>query len=381
MTTATTGSLPVTLADDSADADAKAIAKLTESIRFDDPTLSVTYGAEAMSDIAQFADDLLSRVRAKDAGPIGESLTDLLVQVKSFDAGNIGKKSVMEHIPFIGSLFSASKRTMAQFNTVSEQIGEITTRLEDAMLGLLKDIAVLEELYEYNKKFHTDLNGYLAAGKARLEKAREEELPPLVARAEASGDPMDAQKVKDFTDTMLRFERRLHDLQLSRVITVQTAPQIRLVQSNNQTLAEKIQTSILSTIPIWKGQMVLNLSLQGQQAAAHLQKDVADTTNTLLRKNAEMLQQSATATAIEVERSVVDIATLRDVQARLVSTIEETMNIAKNGRAERLKIEQELHVMEQDLKVKLTALAREKTQDALSAASTVALPEGEATPK
>ena len=374
MTATTHDTHPVSLDDSSADA--KAIARITESIRFDDPTLSVTYGAEAMSDIAQFADDLLSRVRAKDAGPIGESLTDLLVQVKSFDAGKMGKKSVMEHLPVIGSLFSASKRTMAQFNTVSEQIGEITTRLEDAMLGLLKDIAVLEELYEYNKKFHMDLNSYLAAGKARLDKAREEELPPLVAQAEASGDPMDAQKVKDFTDTMLRFERRLHDLQLSRVITVQTAPQIRLIQSNNQTLAEKIQTSILSTIPIWKGQMVLNLSLQGQQTAAHLQKDVADTTNELLRKNAQMLQQSATATAIEVERSVVDIATLRDVQSRLVSTIEETMNIAKNGRVERLKIEQELHVMEQDLKVKLTALAKEKTQGILEAASTQSLPAG-----
>lgn len=167
----------------------------------------------------------------------------------------------------------------------------------------------------------------------------------------------------DFAERLNRFERRLHDLRLSRTITLQTAPQIRMIQSNNQTLAEKIQTSILATIPVWKNQLVLALSIHGQHKAAQLQKEVADTTNALLRKNAEMLQTSSTAAAREVERSIVDVETLRDVQSRLIATIEETMTIAREGRARRMEVERELVSMEEDLKTKLTALAGQKNSD------------------
>lgn len=349
------------------------IEEIASSINMDDPSLSVVYGAETMSDIAKFADGLLSRIKAKDAGPIGDSLTDLMLQVKSIDVDAFGKKSIVEKIPVVGSLFNSAKRTLAKFDTLAEQIETISHRLEDSMVSIIRDIQILEQLFEHNKIYHRDLSVYIEAGKLRIQKAREQELPQLQARAEQSQDAMLAQEVKDFADKIHRFERRLHDLQLSRSITVQTAPQIRLIQSNNQTLAEKIQTSILSTIPIWKNQIVLALSLQGQQNAARLQKEVADTTNDLLKKNAEMLKSSSIETAREVERSIVDVETIRDVQKNLIETIEETMMIAKQGREQRAIVEQELQTMENELKEKLIDLAHKNRDEAIRSALTPAI--------
>ncbi|SBW00181.1 conserved hypothetical protein [uncultured delta proteobacterium] len=360
--------------------DASRVAAIEKSINIGDPSLTVTYGAQTMQEISRFADDLLARVQAKDSGQVGETLTDLMVRVKGIDVAEIagGKRGILERIPVIGSFFDSMERTIAKFNTLSEQVSVITDKLEEAMVGLLRDVNVLQQLYEHNEKFHHELSAYIEAGKRKVEEVRAGDLPALKAAADASNDPMEAQKVRDFAEQINRFERRLHDLQLSRTITVQTAPQIRLIQSNNQTLAEKIQTSILTTIPIWKSQMVLALSLQGQKNAALLQKSVADTTNDMLRKNAELLEQSSVATAREVERSVVDIDTLRDVHAKLISTIEESMRIAQEGREKRLAAEKELGQMELQLKEKLTSLAARKTQETIDAASgQQALPEGE----
>lgn len=360
--------------------DASRVAAIERSIDIGDPSLTVTYGAQTMQEISRFADDLLARVQAKDSGQIGETLTDLMVRVKGIDVSEIAgdKRGILERIPLIGSFFDSMERTIAKFNTLAEQVSVITDKLDDAMTGLLRDVNVLQQLYEHNEKFHRELSAYIEAGKRKVEDVREKELPALKAAAEASGDPMDAQKVRDFAEQINRFERRLHDLQLSRAITVQTAPQIRLIQSNNQTLAEKIQTSILTTIPVWKSQMVLALSLQGQKNAALLQKSVSDTTNDMLRRNAELLEQSSTATAREVERSVVDIDTLRDVHAKLISTIEESMRIAQEGRTKRLAAEEELGRMETQLKEKLTSLAARKTQDTLEGALARPLPSSDA---
>ena len=358
--------------------DATRIADIEKSINIDDPSLTVTYGTQTMQEISRFADGLLGRVRAKDAGQVGENLTDLMVRVKGLDVSEISgeKRGILERIPVIGSFFDSMERTIAKFNTLSEQVSTITDKLEEAMVGLLRDVTVLQQLYEHNEHFHRELSAYIEAGKRKLESVRANELVQLKATAEASNDAMEAQKVRDLAEQLNRFERRLHDLQLSRTITVQTAPQIRLIQSNNQTLAEKIQTSILTTIPIWKSQMVLALSLQGQKNAALLQKSVADTTNNMLRKNAELLEQSSIATAREVERSVVDINTLRDVHTRLVNTIEESMRIAQEGREKRLAAEKELNQMEVDLREKLTSLAVKKAQNTLEGASgNPALPE------
>ncbi|MDR3175052.1 MAG: toxic anion resistance protein [Desulfovibrio sp.] len=360
-------------------ADASRIADIEKSIIIGDPSLTVTYGAQTMQEISRFADELLARVKAKDSGQIGETLTDLMVQVKEIDVSEIAgeDRGVLKRIPVIGSLFGSMEKTIAKFNTLSEQVSVITDKLEEAMVGLLHDVNVLQQLYEHNEKFHHELSAYIEAGKRKVEDVRANELPGLQKTAEASGDPMEAQKVRDLAEQINRFERRLHDLQLSRAVTVQTAPQIRLIQSNNQTLAEKIQTSILTTIPIWKSQMVLALSLQGQKNAALLQKSVSDTTNDMLRKNAELLGQASTTAAREVERSVVDIDTLRDVHAKLIGTIEESMRIAREGREKRLAAEQELGRMELQLKEKLLSLAARKSRDTLEAASGQAvLPEG-----
>ena len=331
-------------------AEEQRIASIADSINLADPSLTVTYGTEAMQGISRFADDLLSRVQAKDSGELGESLTNLMLKVKDVNVSEVmGSPGFLQSLPLVGSLFSSAKRTVAKFNTLSEQIEIIVDKLDEAMIGLLRDIETLEMLYEHNARFHAELTAYIEAGKRKLEEARTVELPRLKAQADASGDLMEAQQVRDLSEQINRFERRLHDLQLSRTITVQTAPQIRIIQSNNRTLAEKIQTSILATIPIWKSQMVLALSLHGQKNAAALQKTVSDTTNDMLRSNAELLEQAAVDTAREVERSVVDIETLREVHEKLIGTIEETLRIAQEGRERRAAAEKELAVMETEL--------------------------------
>ncbi len=338
------------------------VLALASTINFDDPSLSISYGSKTMNEISRFADTLLGSVRARDAGPAGESLQTLMLKLKDVDVSEIAnpKKGFFASLPVVGSLFGAVEKTIARFDTVLEQVESISGNLEDAMLDLLKDIQVLEQLHEFNRTLYEDLTAAIMAGERRLETARNEELAALQAEATRTGNPMDAQKVHDFAERLNRFERRLHDLKLSRTITLQTAPQIRMIQSNNQTLAEKIQTSILATIPVWKNQMVLALSIHRQHSAAQLQRDVADTTNQLLSKNAEMLQQSTTEAAREVERGIVDIETLRDVQGRLVSTVEETLAIAAEGRKRRAEVEKELVSMEEGMKAKLTALAGER---------------------
>ncbi len=349
-------------------ADAKVRAAATE-IDFNDPTLTISYGSKTMTEIAKFADSLLGNVRVKDSGPVGEGLADLMQKVKDVDLEQINKKKgFLESIPVIGRLFDSVQRTVAQFDTVLGQVDGIAEKLEDAMVGLLKDIEILEQLYGHNKTFYEDLTAYITAGEARLEQARTVELPKLEEIAKNSADNLAAQNVRDFAERLNRFERRLHDLKLSRTITLQTAPQIRMIQNNDQTLAEKIQTSILATIPIWKNQMVLALSINSQYKAARLQKEVADTTNALLEKNAEMLQASTVETAREVERSIVDVETLRNVHQRLLATIEETINIAREGRERRRATEKELESMEHDLRVRLTDLAGVSSRQALEGA-------------
>ncbi len=348
----------------------QSIDEVAKSIKLDDPSLDVTYGTKTMQDISRFSDDLLSRVQAKDAGEIGETLTALITNVKDIDIAEVGKEpSLLEKLPLIGSLFNAAEKTVAKFQTLSEQVSAVSKKLDQSMIGLLHDIEVLEQLYKHNENFHHELTMYIEAGKIKLEEAKTVELPKLQAEAAQSTNALDAQKVRDFSEQINRFERRIHDLEISRTITVQTAPQIRLIQSNNRALAQKIQTSVLTTIPIWKNQMVLALSLQGQRSAAALQKEVADTTNDLLRKNAAMLEQTAIATTREVERSIVDIETLREVHGKLISTIDETLSIAQEGRQKRAEVEKELAGMEVQLKESLMALAARKEQQSIEGAT------------
>lgn len=347
------------------------IASLAASIKFTDPSLSITYGAETMTEIARFADGLLAKVRAKDAGPVGQTLSGLMANLNEVDVTALAghEPGMLERLPVIGSLFSTAERTLARFSTLAEQVDTVATTLDAAMQGLMVDVEVLEQLYQHNKAFYNDLTLAIAAGKQRLEEARTQELPRLKEEAEKTGDTMLAQQVRDFAERVNRFERRIHDLEISRTVTVQTAPQIRLMQSNNQTLAEKIQTSVLTTIPIWKSQMVLALSLHGQRGAAALQRKVADTTNELLRKNAAMLEEATISTAREAERPVVDMETLRETHKRLISSIEETLRISQEGSDKRRAAEQELQEMERTLRDRLTSLAAAKTEATIAMAS------------
>lgn len=332
------------------------VQQLVAQIDITDPVLSISYGAKTMNSISRFSDSLLEQVRAKDAGVIGEQLTDLLGKVKSVDLSAFGEKpGFMASLPVVGKLFNRIERTMAEYQTLAQQVDTVTNKLDTAMVDLLRNISTLEQLFVRNREFFQQINLHIIAGKQKIAQLQEVELP--AAQAQVANDPMNAQKVRDLLEGIQRFERRLHDLMLSRTIAIQTAPQIRLMQGNSQSLAEKIQSSILSTIPIWKSQIVLALSLHNQRQATKLQKDVADTTNEMLRRNAELLQTGTLETAREVERSVVDIETLRDVQARLLNTIEETVTIASDARARRQEVEQELSTMENDLRTRLASIA------------------------
>lgn len=339
-------------------ADHAQIQHIVEEININDPAFSLGFGAKTMNSISQFSDALMQEVRAKDAGIIGTQLTELLQKIKGVDISAFEQKpGFLASLPLLGSLFNRIERTLLEYQTLSQQVESITAKLNDAMVDLLRNISVLETLFERNREVFQQITLHIIAGKQKLEQIKQNELPAL--QAQAASDPMNAQRVRDLLEGIQRFERRLHDLMVSRTIAMQSAPQIRLMQSNSQSLAEKIQSSILSTIPVWKSQIALAMSLQTQRQAAKLQKEVADTTNDLLRRNAEMLQTGTLETAREVERSVVDIDTLRDVQSRLLSTIEESVKIASDARQRRFEMEKELVTMENELRDRLASVSRD----------------------
>ncbi len=345
------------------------IRRAASEINFKDPSLTLNYGAKSMDAIAKFADTILSKVKIKDSGEIGAELSNLLGKVRGVNVSAIGQApSGLASIPLIGKLFDHSAAVLSKFNTVSQEIEKIKEKLQDAQLALLQDIEILEKLYDNNQGFYQDLSAYLEAGNRELERARKDDLKALEDKAKASGDSFDAQNVRDFAESLNRFERRLHDLALSRTIAIQTAPQIRLIQSNDRVLAEKIQTSILTTIPVWKNQLVLALSIRGQRDAVKLQQDVSDTTNALLKKNAQMLHDTSVATAREAERPLVDVETLREVQGKLIGAIEETLVIANEGHEKRVRAQEEIKSMESELKSRLTDLAVKSRRDAITRA-------------
>jgi len=332
------------------------VQNIVEEININDPVFSLSFGAKTMNSISQFSESLMQEVRAKDAGVIGAQLTDLLMKIKQVDISTFEQKpGFLASLPLLGSLFNRIERTMLEYQTLAKQVDTITEKLNEAMVDLLRNISVLEILFDRNRDVFQQITLHIIAGKQKLEQIKQNELPAL--QAQATSDPMNAQRLRDLLESIQRFERRLHDLMLSRTIAMQSAPQIRLMQSNSQSLAEKIQSSILSTIPVWKSQIALSMSLQTQRQAAKLQKDVADTTNDLLRRNAEMLQTGTLETAREVERSVVDIETLREVQTRLLSTIEDSVKIATDARQRRVEVEKELVTMENDLRSRLASIA------------------------
>ncbi|PKX83564.1 Tellurite resistance protein [Pectobacterium peruviense] len=334
------------------------VSVLVNKIDITDPMLSISYAANTMGNISRFSESLMQEVRAKDAGVIGEQLTDLLMKVKSVDLTVFDtKQSFLASFPLIGKLFSTIQRTLLEYQTLAQQVDTVSKKLESAMMELLRNISTLEQLFIRNREYFQQITLHIIAGKQKLAAIQSGDLTAAQEKAQRTNDPMDMQYVRDLVSNIQRFERRLHDLMMSRTIAIQTAPQIRLMQSNSQSLAEKIQSSILSTIPLWKSQIVMAITLHSQRKSAKLQKEVSDTTNAMLRRNAEMLQLGTVETAREVERSIVDIETLREVQSRLLNTIEETVTIANDARVRRTDVEKELGTMETELRTRLAEIA------------------------
>lgn len=307
------------------------------------------YGVGAQKKIADFSEAALNNVKTKDLGEIGEMLSGVVTELKSFDVEEDEKG-------FLGMFKKSSNKitTMkAKYDKAEVNINKICEALETNQIHLLKDIAMLDKMYELNKTYFKELSMYILAGKKKLAQVQAEELPALLEKSSASGYPEDAQAFNNLVAISNRFEKKIHDLELTRMISIQMAPQIRLVQGSDTIMAEKIQSTIVNTIPLWKSQMVLALGLNHSTQAAKAQREVTDMTNELLRKNAEKLKMATIETAKESERGIVDIETLRFTNESLISTLDEVMRIQTEGHQKRKEVEAELNKIEVELKTKL----------------------------
>ncbi len=330
----------------------KEARKIAETIDISDSQAVIQYGVGAQSKISGFADTILTEIRNKDAGYVGDVLGGLISTINDVDVGGLGgEKGVLDRM--FGGLKRRIEKFMQRYEKLSTQIDKVVGDLDGARMNLLKDIAMLDNLYEKNMEYLQNLDVYIAAGKLKLDEFRSTVLPEMEQKARASNDPVDAQKLQDLNQLINRFEKKLHDMQLSRMIAIQTSPQVRLIQNNNQTLVEKIQSSILNTIPLWKNQIIIAISLFRQRRALDVQREVTDTTNNLLKKNAEMLKEGSIGVARESERGIVEIETLQKVNTDLIATIEETLQIQHEGRQKRAQAEAELQKMEGELKERL----------------------------
>ena len=325
------------------------VEEVKNSIDLMDSQAVLQYGVGAQRNISSFSDNILTQVRSKDSGYVGELMSDLVLKVKEVDVDGLDE-GFWDKIPFLKNASRAVKKFMQRYEKLEVQIDRIEQQLDQARMQMLKDITMFDGLYEKNLEYFRELQIYIAAGEEKLQELQETTLPQLRAEAAAKGDAMSAQVVRDFEDTVNRFEKKIHDLKLSKTVAIQTAPQIRLIQNNDKMLVDKIQTAILSTIPLWKSQIVIALGLHRQESVLKMQRSVSDATNTLLTKNAELLRQNSTEVARESERGIVDLETLKKVNADLISTIEETIKIQQEGRAARQNAETELLSIEQKLK-------------------------------
>ena len=334
------------------DAEKQAVEDFSKKIDLTDSQLVLQYGAAAQKNVAGFSENALNSVRTKDLGEVGKSLSDLVVELKGFGEEE-EKKGLFGLFKKTGSKLEAMK---AQYAKVEANVDKIVRELEQHQVTLLKDVAMFDQMYELNLKYYKELTMYILAGKKRLEAVRATELPALKAKAEATGAQEDAQAYNDLVQMCERFEKKLHDLELTRMISIQMGPQTRLLQNNDTLMVEKIQSSLVNTIPLWKSQMVLALGLEHGRQATAAQSAVTEMTNELLKKNADMLKMGTIATAREAERSVVDIETLQHTNEQLISTLDEVLNIQKEGAAKRKAAEAELGRIEGELKQKLLEL-------------------------
>lgn len=329
----------------------KRVDEIKKEIDFLDPQTDVQYGVGAQRNIADFSQRILGQVRTKDSGTAGELLLELSEKVRNSDVAKIGNnEGILDKIPFLKSAKDRIRRFQAQYETLEVQVDRIEGELEKARMEMLKDINMFETLYQKNLEYFRELECYITAGEEKVAEVRQETLPGLRQEAAESGDPMAAQVLRDFEDTVNRFEKKLHDMKLSRTIAIQTAPQIKMIQNNDKMLVDKIQTAVLNTIPVWKSQVVIALGLYRQQKTLQMQREITDTTNQLLEKNAELLKTNTLETAKESERGIADIATLKKVNDDMIRTIEETLRIQREGSVKRHEAEKELARLEADMK-------------------------------
>ncbi|CAI3453836.1 toxic anion resistance protein [Enterococcus cecorum] len=327
--------------------------QLASQIDVNDAQAVIIYGANAQSKLSEFSQSMLSHVQANDIGPIGDSLNELMYRLQEANPDELRAGEGKFFQRMFGKVKQSIYEITAKYQKIGAQIDKVAVKLEHEKDGLIKDNQMLEQMYQKNKDYFDALNIYIAAGELKIDELQNQIIPQAVAKAQDSGDQMDVQIVNDYTQFLDRLEKRTHDLRLTRQVTIQQAPQIRLIQNTNQVLAEKIQSSIHTAIPLWKNQVVIALTLLRQKDAVTAQRQVSETTNDLLKKNAELLKVSAIETAKENERGIIDIETLQKTQDDLIETIQETLRIQKEGKEKRQAAEIELGVMEENLKQKL----------------------------
>ena len=350
----TSNEVAVTQLSEEQKAKAMTIAKTIDE---KDLNTIINFGAEAQQQVSDFANQMIANVKNKDTGSIGDSLNELLINLNELKPNALVAKDSNIFLRIFGNIRKSIQLAQMRFQEVGEQVDKISIKLATDKDGLLHDNAALEELYKRNKSFFDELNVYIGAGEMKIEELQQKLIPEAMQKAQESGDQMDVQVVNDLHQFLDRLEKRNHDLKLTRQMTIQQAPQIRLIQNTNQTLAEKIQSSITTTIPLWKNQIAIAMTLLRQKDAVTAQRQVSETTNQLIQKNSEMLKISTIETARENERGIIDLETLQKTQQNLIETLEETLQIQQEGRMRRKAAEIELNRLEGTMQQQLLQLS------------------------
>ena len=336
----------------------EAIDEFVQKIDVFDSTQVLQFGAASQTKISEFSDSVLEDVKTKNTGAAGDLLAELVAQIKSFD-GDVTKDS-----KGLGKLFTNAKKQfdkiIAKYTKIEKNIDVIENGLEKDKIQMLKDIAIFDTMYEKNLTYFKEISLYIIAGEKKIKELKEVVLPELKKKAEESGEQIDAQKVNDMENTINRFEKKIYDLKTTRIISIQMAPQIRLLQNNEAELVEKIQSSITNTIPLWKNQMVLALGITNAKNALKNQQAVSNLTNDMLKKNSEILKQGSIDIAKESERAIIDIETLKKTNADIIETLDSVIEIHKNGRIQRQEAEKELQEIEKELKAKMLEINMDK---------------------
>jgi uncharacterized protein YaaN involved in tellurite resistance len=350
----TSNEVAVTQLSEEQKAKAMTIAKTIDE---KDLNTIINFGAETQQQVSDFANQMIANVKNKDTGSIGDSLNELLINLNELKPNALVAKDSNIFLRIFGNIRKSIQLAQMRFQEVGEQVDKISIKLATDKDGLLHDNAALEELYKRNKSFFDELNVYIGAGELKIEELQQKLIPEAMQKAQETGDQMDVQVVNDLHQFLDRLEKRNHDLKLTRQMTIQQAPQIRLIQNTNQTLAEKIQSSITTTIPLWKNQIAIAMTLLRQKDAVTAQRQVSETTNQLIQKNSEMLKISTIETARENERGIIDLETLQKTQQNLIETLEETLQIQQEGRMRRKAAEIELNRLEGTMQQQLLQLS------------------------